>query len=162
MPIGGCTRSLLAWSVLTLSTAAAKAMRERGAADARCNGGRTDRALVGDAARLEDEDTIGALRAHSPQRPVNPALILSTSTHFGPPVPSLVCSSRNAPGATNVTRPPDNPSPHPQSSSLGLGMNHVALCERLDQPLDSSRAGIGTPGGCDPVEDGVAVRLVEP
>ena len=81
---------------------------------------------------------------------------------FGPPVPSLACSSRNAPGATNAARPPATPSPHAHSSSLGLGMNHVALSERVDQPLDSPRAGIGTPGGCDPVEDGVAVRLVEP
>src|SRR5580692_13147083 len=68
----------------------------------------------------------------------------------------------DAPGSTNAARPPATPSPHAQSSSLGLGMNHVALSERVDQPLDSPRAGIGTPGGCDPVEDGVAVRLVEP
>jgi hypothetical protein len=40
-------------------------------------------------------------------------------------------------------------------------MNDVAVSERVDQPLDSPRAGIGTPDGCNLVEGGVALRLVE-
>src|SRR5579872_1938552 len=96
------------------------------------------------------------------EHPEKFALIRSTATHFGPPVPSLACSSRHAPGPTKAAPPPASPSPHAHSSSLGLGVNRVALSERVDQPLDSPRADIGTPGGCDPVEDGVPVRLVEP
>ena len=55
------------------------------------------------------------------ERPEKPALILSTSTHLGPPVPSLACSSQNAPLRALRTRPVRQPPRHHMRNHRPLG-----------------------------------------